>query len=568
MAVHSDVDSETCDEGECVGVRLPSGGRCWAHADPHDLEVALEQLRQGARLDGRGVAFTADLLQRILRSTPQDDEGGPVISTGRFDSATFEGTAEFQGATFEGTAEFQGATFLGDADFTGVTFTGDAVFHAATFMEHTLFTRATFEGRAGFDAATCNRYAEFQSATFGGEAGFGGSTIRGRAIFIGATFRRDAEFDRATFDTAEFGHAIFERARQLGPMMAHMFLILNSALFRERIEIEISAPLMLCRRARFQAGVVLRVRWAQVVMEEVVLGAPSLLSAAKPFESLDESDLLGQPAGEAWPVDTYGTPRLVSVRGLDLSELTLTAVDLRACHFVDAYNLDHIRAEGSAFATAPPGWRWAKRRTIAEEQQWRASMGGQGWYGPECQPPEFVEVTELPEEQAGLSRPGQMAGLYRELRKGMEDRKDEPGAADFYYGEMEMRRHDKWQQFRLERRRGNRSTAIAAGTEYAILWLYWLVSGYGLRAWRALASLAAVVLVASVIFAAVGFTEPNKSEFPTALLFSTQATTALLRGPAEGDLTETGEWLQIALRLVGPVLLGLAVLSVRGRVKR
>ena len=39
-----------------------------------------------------------------------------------------------------------------------------------------------------------------------------------------------------------------------------------------------------------------------------------------------------------------------------------------------------------------------------------------------------------------MLEPGQIAGLYRELRKGREDAKDEPGAADFYYGEMEMRR--------------------------------------------------------------------------------------------------------------------------------
>ena len=34
----------------------------------------------------------------------------------------------------------------------------------------------------------------------------------------------------------------------------------------------------------------------------------------------------------------------------------------------------------------------------------------------------------------------EVAGVYRDLRKGREDNKDEPGAADFYYGEMEMRR--------------------------------------------------------------------------------------------------------------------------------
>jgi len=30
--------------------------------------------------------------------------------------------------------------------------------------------------------------------------------------------------------------------------------------------------------------------------------------------------------------------------------------------------------------------------------------------------------------------------MYRSLRESLEDRTDEPGAADFYYGEMEMRR--------------------------------------------------------------------------------------------------------------------------------
>jgi hypothetical protein len=31
--------------------------------------------------------------------------------------------------------------------------------------------------------------------------------------------------------------------------------------------------------------------------------------------------------------------------------------------------------------------------------------------------------------------------VYRQLHKGREDAKNEPGAADFYYGECEMRRH-------------------------------------------------------------------------------------------------------------------------------
>jgi hypothetical protein len=69
------------------------------------------------------------------------------------------------------------------------------------------------------------------------------------------------------------------------------------------------------------------------------------------------------------------------------------------------------------------------------------------------------------------------------LRKGRQDAKDEPGAADFYYGEMEMRRHARGSA-------SNRRRASSRGrVERGILTAYWLVSGYGLRAWRALAGL-------------------------------------------------------------------------------
>jgi hypothetical protein len=61
-------------------------------------------------------------------------------------------------------------------------------------------------------------------------------------------------------------------------------------------------------------------------------------------------------------------------------------------------------------------------------------------------------------------QPERLAALYRQLRKAQEDAKNEPGAADFYYGEMEMRRH---------------ATTAHPG-ERVLLFLYWLTSGYGL----------------------------------------------------------------------------------------
>jgi hypothetical protein len=144
-----------------------------------------------------------------------------------------------------------------------------------------------------------------------------------------------------------------------------------------------------------------------------------------------------------------------------------------------------------------------------------------------------------------------LAKVYRALRKGREDESNAPGAADFYYGEMEMRRHGE-----------------TSGLERTVIWLYWLVSGYGLRASRALIALALTVLVFAGLFDWWGF-RPDQ-DFGRSLLFSIESTSSLFRVPETSGfaLTAGGEVLQVTLRLLGPLFFGLALLSLRGRVKR
>jgi len=167
------------------------------------------------------------------------------------------------------------------------------------------------------------------------------------------------------------------------------------------------------------------------------------------------------------------------------------------------------------------------------------------------------------------------------LRKGREDNKDEPGAADFYYGEMEMRRHDP----------------AKPKAERLVLLLYWLTSGYALRASRALAWLLGILVLATVLLAAVGLEQPatvstvqatitgspphqtirfqapkaSSAEQPFPARLGTAALVAV-EGAAfrtsEQQLTYVGRLIQAALRFTGPILLGLAVFSIRGRVKR
>jgi uncharacterized protein YjbI with pentapeptide repeats len=699
MADHN-VDWEPCAVGGCIGVRLSTGRKCWAHANDHDLDAALTQFGEHGRLDARGVPLTTELLHRLLAAAPPDDQGHAVLTGARFDHATFHDDARFHHTTFEGDTWFLEATFEGDAMLDEAAFGGDALFQGAVFHGYAGFRRAAFHGYAGFERAAFHTDVRFDHATFAGdtrfiraafegdavfnevtfrdngrfgdtvfegngfferavfhrEARFGravfggarfiGATIQQVAWFDGVTFEGDARFELAVFHRdARFDRATFQRAPQLGPMLVRKALVLNGVVFHERVQIEAAAAACCCQRARFLAGVQLRVRWAQVALDGADLAAPSILTGVPAFPGIDESrwaramERIRAADTGGWRPVVISQPRVVSLRHADVAGLTVAAADLRACRFAGAHHLDRLHAEESNyFPHTPRGWRWTTRQTIAEEHHWRArrhpdatinskgrvfaltptgwgwvarqdaedhgqrvrrhpnatiidshgmmaatrpTPAGRGdWYHLAHQPPTWLEVEQVP--------PAQVAALYRALRKGREDNKDEPGAADFYYGEMEMRRHAKREQARHDRRHGHRGPAVAASIEHAILWLYWLISGYGLRAWRAVMAVLVVLAVFAVLMVAFGFqhpasgqatgaatavttparmTQPSDTSFPAAVIYG--ARTAIgLPGDPQPALTRWGDVMQIIVRITVPVLLGLAVLSIRGRVKR
>ena len=188
---------------------------------------------------------------------------------------------------------------------------------------------------------------------------------------------------------------------------------------------------------------------------------------------------------------------------------------------------------------------------------YRASTSAVVWCLRRTQPGRWRAPTWWPdtEDQPEPLSPGVIAGLYRALRKGREDAKDEPGAADFYYGEMEMRRHDQGTGD-ANKRRGRASRVV--------LTAYWLFSGYGLRAWRSLAALAAVMAVFAAVFRLWGFA--SSTSYWKSLLFAFRSTISLTDPSVK--LTAWGGLFQAILRLTGPVLLALALLALRGRVKR
>jgi hypothetical protein len=665
----------------CDAAQAQGEPRCLTHADPQRRKELLSAWAKGqAALSAVAVVVDNDLLGEILAAAPADDKGHKQLRNINFTQATFGDSVRFWRATFGDRARFNGATFDDGAWFVGATFGDDAWFGRATFGDNAQLGGATFGDRAWFGRVTFGNKAQFEGATFGDRARFGrvtfgdnaqfeGATFGDRARFGRATFGDNAQFERATFgDDAWFKGATFGRNASLagssfgegssiGPLRALDTLILNGVKLHDCV-VAVAAVEVHASRMRLSGACLLRISGADVDLSEADCSTPTILAPLSDHDvgqlPGDRSDIVAEPnwhhniddlpaEGPSEAVGAYRPPRLVSLRGADVAGLTCTDVDLSDCRFAGAHHLDSLRMEGASSFITPPGsewwplsqWRrWSRRGVLAEEAQWRAGelRGGRARW-PGWHPPKSGLVGNEPVTAARL------AGLYRALRKAREDAKDEPGAADFYYGEMEMRRHD----------------ADRPRAERAILHAYWAISGYGLRASRAFAMFAAVVILGALGLWNVGLEaaarpavagKPGGAAGPTAsaspaprrpAAAPTSAPSSAARGPAAAPtalasparrpggratpsaspatdrptvtnageagstsdrpvirsisfvdvtlyalatatpigaselgrpLTTAGEAIRIALRFIGPVLFGLALLALRGRVKR
>ncbi|MEW5542719.1 pentapeptide repeat-containing protein [Streptomyces cyaneofuscatus] len=612
---HCGHDATSANPVGCRGIHVPGHTACLAHLADTDRDAYLNDLAPGADIDHRGTPFTEDLQHRLLNALHDPTTSQAHIGTARFDEAIFTGIAWFDGAIFTGTAWFDGAIFTGTAWFDRATFTGDAQFTKATFNSNSQFSEATFSSDTRFDRATftssaCFRATTFTSetrfhsatftgsarfnwATFTGDTWFGGATFTGNAQFSDAIFTGDTWFDWVTFTgnaqftdatftgDARFDRARFETASDLGPLVCGGKMVLDGAVFDQPVTVEMAAREVSCARTRWASTATLHLRYAEMDLRDAVLEYPVLVAARPdPFPSsyfdipLSEAVLSGREPGV----------RLMSVGGVDAAHLALHTIDLSMCRFAGAIHLDQLRVDGwCTFATTPTNqggrlpWRWSRRNTLPEEHHWRVRTArrparAHGWNTPPRDAP------ELP--------PAAVASLYRQLRKSLEDGKNEPDAADFYYGECEMRRHD------TTRPQGER----------ALLTAYWALSGYGLRATRALVWLGAAMAatVALMVLWGLPVDDPKPTTTGRQAAVGQQVTlttdtpdpvnpTGPLseRGTSERfekalrvvvnsvvfrssgqDLTTIGTYTEMISRLAEPVLLGLAVLAVRSRVKR
>ncbi|MGW1605107.1 pentapeptide repeat-containing protein [Streptomyces eurythermus] len=632
------------DTGErCRGRRVGSYTVCLAHLDGAERTAHLASLSPGADLDHRGTPFTQSLLDELLAPLRDPGSGRARVGKASFDEVRFTGDAELEGVDFGGFCSFASAVFgggvyvrevhvggdlrlgaarvaedvwLDDTDvvgdvwfyearirgtlrfcvrevghsaiFKGMT-CGDAYFSGVRVCGVASFEGAVIDGEAAFDGAVFEDGADFEKVRIAGRACFDGTHFhRSRACFNGADIGGDMPFAEAhfeaeaTFDGAAIGddlsfsgarleagvgfrRVVFRRTARIGPLVCPGTVDFSDAVFGAAVTLEVAAPEVRCRRTRWASTAALRLRYAGVDLSDAVVEFPvTVVGRPRPFVT-PEGEVIAEPGLADDRV------RVTSVKGVDAAYLVLADVDLTDCLFVEAVHLDQLRLEGRCvLSPPPPGPRWIRRRTLAEEQHWRATRYGHGW----TPAPPGVETHE----------PAVLAPVYRQLRKALEDGRNEPGAADFYYGEMEMRRHD----------------ATTSHGERTLLRLYWALSGYGLRATRALAWL--VLAMTATVLAMMLWGLPQADPDPVSAgttdghrvtLTTRKPTPANPEGPytrrlstarfeksvrvvvnsvifrASGqDLTTTGTYVEMGARLVEPALLGLAVLAVRSRVKR
>ncbi|WP_327691112.1 pentapeptide repeat-containing protein [Streptomyces sp. NBC_00461] len=541
-------------------------------------------------VDFRSVTFEGDA---DFRSVTFKGTANFVLATfggaAWFGSATFEANAWFELTTFRGAAGFAAAIFKGDAAFVSPAFEDVASFEWATFEGYTDFRSAIFRGDARFTSVTFTgdarfrsvffKDAAFKSAVFEGNARFRSAVFEGNARFGSATFKADADFRAAVFKgNVRFTSTVFKRSAGLGPLVCAGQVTLSGAVFSSPVTITIAARRLECWRTHWSSTAVLQLRYATVDFAHSVFEHPLTIAAEPGLFRLsdgmlvDEQVLSSEPDATVW---------MASLRGVDAAHLVLADVDLSRCLFTGTVHLDQLRLEGIClFEVIPPGTHWRRgrpvwftqRRTLAEEHHWRASR------------PTAIRGWNTAVFGVGHVEPGQVAPVYRALRKSFEDSKNEPGAADFYYGEMEMRRHDS-------------ATPCA---ERGLLVAYWALSGYGLRATRALVWLLLAMTATLLAMMLWGLPADDPKSVSTGKVTgqeirlitdtpgSTNPTSPLHERISSGrfekslrvvinsvvfhssgqDLTTAGAYITVLSRLTEPVLLGLVVLAVRSRVKR
>lgn len=476
-----------------------------------------------------------------------DFKGRSFTDTATFDASIFEANVDFASTYFQKGAGFAGAQFFGKvnlssaqfyigANFTNANFKSDASFSGANFRYRTYFDESVFEGSADFKNANFysdshghsgatfgetvfSEWANFRGCSFGEQTDFTAVDFRGNANFSKSSFKSTILFLDSVFkDAARFDAATFQ-----GPVHFDRATFASGADFKGAT-FESQATFLLSQTS---AG--------SIDLSSALVDKIGRIGTSLP---LVLADLL---LGETLTVVGTGSVASLERSTLEAPLIIADGISMKDCALSHSTGLNNLRVLGTG------AWFTQHRRQVIID-----------------------EVTAIKDETAAdkLQRLGPVESSYRQLRAALESSKDYAGAADFYYGEMEMRR------------RG----ASRLSVEWLLLGAYKGLAGYGLRAHRALTTYFAVVLGFALllryhtttfarpepgtdVWKATGSSSLHFSHLLDCVAIGLRSTVSFLSPVTEG-LTAGGTLLFVAMKLLGPLLLGLAALAIRARIQR
>lgn len=539
-----------CAQGGCVGEAIPLTGHCFKHSS-REARVSLLQQIPGSNhaLSLRGTSISQELWDEIAKS-PMFNGGvlrAPILLSG----AEISARIRMEGITFAHYVDLSSASVFEHIELRDCTFKASLVAKYAIFDGGALNCHgSTLEKDVDISFATVDRVSlGFQECSFRGSVNATGldgaihldrSEIRGnltckhsRAFLIlnACEVHGSLDVSRSDLKALHGERLISHSTLQIGPCtMAALHL--PRAVFNSRVHVDVVASQLNLTGAVLNQGGLIVVDKATIRLGQVSLGGPLRLSGKS---------------------DSENQPEVVDLLNSDIGAMSLSRVNLSRCSFHGTHGLGTVDIEATCTFRRSPWWA-GRRRFIADEYAWRKGAGGFHSFGWDL---DGTHVgTALPKPTRGTPEPvllaplntSQVSSVYRELRRSLESKSDMPGAADFYFGEMEMRR---WG--------GSRSYL-----ERLLVWSYWLLCGYGLRPARALGTWVLMVVGGAICLYKFGLsTSPSVSQ---ALLVALRA--SIPGFVSTPGLTQEGQWIETILRVLGTLLIALFLLSVRSLVMR
>jgi hypothetical protein len=394
----------------------------------------------------------------------------------------FNSEVLFPGAKFDGLVYFQHVIVMKRTFLSGADFSEDVTIVQCQFGDVVVVAESHFRKAAHFQLCSFGGVVDaFAKVQFDGEVSFQRSEFAGELGIDEVVFGESCSFERVTFSAGIMLRGVvfptdvrWDRVRintlQDLTIVSKGSVSLDYAYFPEGIHLIICAQQAFLRNTRFERTSSIGVCGCDVVLDGASFVQPATLYyrvhsekvSARGYDSAPDDSVDGSvPPGESLQVTAgaeFGSardaafqahalpqPRLLSVRYASVGQLTIIDVNLFSCRFEGAQSLDAMIIEGTGLFEVVPRTVYrvfslklhvqmrARRQIIAEETIWRRGHRRSILAGR--QPETGLKAA------SGTVEASRIAALYRALRKSRELLKDEPGAADFYYGEMEMRRH-------------------------------------------------------------------------------------------------------------------------------